>query len=158
MVNKLENLTKVATRFRQMIENTDKSKLPIEFENFPGWTPGSRNDEKIHESWGRIEVPVLFAQYLIDLGYGIPTYVRAELYDPRLRWAHTWLELDGIILDISLDGLFSDVPSVIVMEDSEYHDIFRRLDENPVAIHVFDARTVSMLRTAYHTIIGLRLH
>ncbi len=154
----LENLTKAATQFRQMIENADGSKLPIGFENFPGWAPGSRDDEKIHESWGRIEAPILLAQYLIDLGYGIPTYVRAELYEPALRWAHTWIELDGILLDIAFDGLFADQPPVIVTEDSEWHEMFRRLDENPVALHVFDEKTVSMLRTAYHQIIGLRVH
>lgn len=158
MADQLDKYTKAATRFRQMIENADRSKLPIEFENFPGWAPGSRDDEKIHESWGRIEAPILLAQYLIDLGYGIPTYVRAELYDPYLRWAHTWIELDGIILDIALDGLFNDVPKVIATRDLYWHEIFRRLDENPVAIHVFDKRTVSMLRTAYHEIIGLRVH
>ena len=154
----LDNLTEQATQFRQLIESADRSKLPTELENFPGWPPGSRDDEKIHESGGRIEAPILLAQYLIDLGHGIPTYVRAELYDPYLRWAHTWIELDGIVLDISLDGLFGDVPPVIVTEDSEWHEIFRRLDENPVAIHVFDKRTVAMLRTAYHEIIGLRVH
>ena len=105
-----------------------------------------------------MEAPILLAQYLIDLGYGIPTYVRAELYNSDLRWAHTWIELDGIVLDISLDGLFGDVPQVIVTENSEWHEVFKRLDENPVAIHVFDKRTVSMLRTAYHQIIGLRVH
>ena len=154
----LDKYKKAATRFRQMIENTDKSKLPIEFENFPGCTPGSRDDEKIHESWGRIETPILLAQYLIDLGYGIPTYVRAELYDPRLRWAHAWIELDGIILDITLDGLFSDQPPVIVTEDLYWHEIFKRLDENPVSIHVFGKRNAAILRTAYHEIIGLRVH
>ena len=158
MANQLENFTKAATRFRQMIENTDRSKLPVEFKNFPGWAPGSRDDEKIHESWGRIEAPILLAQYLIDLGYGIPTYVRAELLNPDLRWAHTWLELDGIVLDIALDGMFSDAPKVIVEEHSDSHEIFRRLDENPVAIHIFDERTVSMLRAVYHEIIGMRLH
>ena len=44
----LDDLTKVAAQFRQMIENTDRAKLPDEFENFPGWAPGSRDDEKIH--------------------------------------------------------------------------------------------------------------
>ena len=156
----LDDLTKVAAQFRQMIENADRAKLPVEFENFPGWAPGSRDDEKIYESWGRIEAPILLAQFLIDLGYGIPTYVRAELHNPDLRWAHTWLELDGIVLDICLDGMFSDAPKVIVEEhsDSDSHEIFRRLDENPVAIRCFDKRTVAMLRTAYHQILGLQLH
>ena len=158
MADQLDIYTKAATRFRQMIENTDRSKLPVELENFPGWAPGSRDDVKMYESWGRIEAPILLAQYLIDLGYGIPTYVRAELYNPDLRWGHAWIELDGIIMDIALDGMFTDAPPVIVTEDSECHEIFKRLDENPVAIHVFDKRTVAMLRTAYHEIIGLRIH
>ena len=155
----LDKYTKAATQFRQMIENADGSKLPIGFKNFPGWAPGSRDDEKVDESWGRIEAPILLAQYLIDLGYGIPTYIRAELYDPYLRWAHTWIELDGIILDIALDGMFADVPQVIVTENLYWHEIFKRLDENPVAIHCFNEHTyVSMLRSAYHEIIGLRTH
>ena len=152
MTDQLDKYTKAATRFRQMIENADRSKLPVEFEDFPSRDLASR------QSGGRAEAPILLAQYLIDLGYGIPTYVRGELYDPDRRWGHAWLELDGIILDIALDGLFADAPQVIVEKDSECHEIFKRLDENPVAIHVFDGRTVSMLRSAYHEIIGLRVH
>ena len=150
----LDKYTEAATQFRQMIENTDRSKLPIEFEDFgvPGIGLASRH------SGGRAEAPILLAQYFIDLGYGFPTYVRAELYDPDLRWAHAWIELDGVLLDIAFDGLFADMPPVIATEDSEWHDMFKRLDENPVAIHLFDKRTVVMLRTAYHEIIGLRVH
>ena len=154
----LDNLTKAATQFRQMIENADRSKLPTEFENFPGWAPGSRDDEKMYESGGRVEAPILLAQYLIDLGYEIPTYVRGELYDPRLRWGHAWIELDGIILDITFDGLFADQPPVIVTEDQYWHEMFRRLDEHPVSIHVFGKRNTAVLRSAYHEIIGLRVH
>ena len=54
---------------------------------------------------------------------------------------HAWLGLDGIVSDLAL-----------------LHDMFKRLDENFVAIHVFDERAVSMLRTACHEIIGLRTH
>ena len=148
MADQLEKFTKAATRFRQLIENSDRSRLPIEFQEFPfHWHAGSC-----------VDAPILLAQYLIDLGYGIPTYVRGELYNPDLRWGHAWIELDGIVIDIALDGLFADAPQVIVERDSDSHEIFRRLDENPVAIHVFDERTVSMLRTAYHEIIRLRIH
>ena len=143
MADQLDKLTKAATTFRQLIENTDRSKLTVDFEHFP-----------VRSGVG---ASILLAQYLIDLGYGMPTYVRGELYGP-IPWAHAWIELDGIILDIALDGLFNDVPKVIATRDLYWHEIFRRLDENPVAIHVFDKRTVSMLRTAYHEIIGLRVH
>ena len=148
MAEQLDNLTRAATRFRQMIENSDRSRLPIEFQEFPfHWHTGPC-----------VDAPILLAQYLIDLGYGIPTYVRGELYDPRRPLGHAWIELDGTVLDITLDGIFNDVPSVIVTRDLYWHDIFKRLDENPVAIHVFDERSVLMLRTAYHQIIGLRVH
>ena len=139
----LDNLTKAATTFRLLIENTDRSKLTVDFENFP-FRSG-------------VGASILLAQYLIDLGYGIPTYVRGELYG-RIPWAHAWIELDGIILDITLDGLYADQPPVIVTEDSYWHEIFKRLDENPVAIHVFNKRNASMLQAAYHEIIGLRVH
>ncbi len=157
----LDDLAEAATQFRHMIENADRSKLPVEFKNFPGESPASCHHENPYESGGRVETPILLAQYLIDLGYldyGIPHYVRGELYEPRLRWGHAWIELNGIKLDIALDGLWADQPPVIVTEDSYWHEMFRRLDANPVAIHVFDKRTVAMLRTAYHEIIGLRTH
>ncbi len=139
----LDNLTKAATTFRLLIENTDRSKLTVDFENFP-----------VRSGVG---ASILLAQYLIDLGYGIPTYVRGELYGP-IPWAHAWIELGGVILDITLDGLYSDVPPVIVTEGLYWHEVFKRLDENLVAIHVFDERTVSMLKAAYYEIIGLQVH
>ena len=139
----MNNLTKAATTFRLLIENTDRSKLTVDFENFP-----------VRSGVG---ASILLAQYLIDLGYGIPTYVRGELYGPT-PWAHAWIELDGIILDIAFDGLFADQPPVIVTEDSYWHEIFKRLDENPVALHVFNKRNASMFQAAYHEIIGLRVH
>lgn len=143
-MTKVTELTQVATLFRQMIESADRSKLTEDFENFP-FRSG-------------VDASILLAQYLIDLGYGIPNYVRGELYDPRLPLAHAWIELDGIILDITLDGLFSDQPPVIVTEDLYWHEIFKRLDENPVSIHVFGKRNAAVLRSAYHEIIGRQVH
>ncbi len=138
----LNNLTKAATSFRQLIENTDRSKLTVDFENFP-----------VRSGVG---ASILLAQYLIDLGYGIPTYVRGELYG-SIPWAHAWIELGGVILDITLDGLFNDVPPVIVTEDLYWHEIFKRLDEHLVSINVFNKHNASMFQAAYHEIIGIGL-
>ena len=57
--------------------------------------------------------------------------------------------LDGIVIDIALDGLFGDVPPVIVTENSGWHDQFSCLDEHPVAIHVYDDLTVAMLHSQH---------
>ena len=144
MADQLENLTKAATTFRWLIEETDCSKLTEDFENFP-----------VRSGVG---ASILLAQYLIDLGYGMPTYVRGELYGP-IPWAHAWIELDGIILDITFDGLFNDVPQVIVTEDLYWHEIFKRLDEHLVTINVFNKRNASMFQASYHEIVGeLQVH
>ena len=134
----LDNLTELATRFRQLIENADREKLTIQFENFPTGSCG--------------DASTLLAQYLIDSGYDTPTYVSAELYNPDLRWGHAWIELDGIVMDITADGLFADAPQVIVAENSDWHEIFRRLDEHPAEIKANDYRTSSRLTAAYEEI------
>ena len=140
MAGSLDNLTKLATQFRQLIENADWSKLTVEFEDFPAGSCG--------------DASILLAQYLIDAGYETPTYVSAELARPPNLPSHAWIELDGVILDITADGFEPSMPSVVVTENSEWRDQFNRLDEHPAAIHLYDDRTVAMLRPAYHEIIG----
>ena len=49
------------------------------------------------------------------------------------------------------------VSPYIASTDHYWHEIFKRLDENPVDIHVFAKRNAAVLRSAYHEIIGLRV-
>ncbi len=140
----LDNLTKLASRFRLLIENADRSKLPISFENFPAGSCG--------------DAAILLAQYLIDAGCDTPTYVSAELVRHPNLLSHAWIELDGIVLDITADGFEADAAPVIVTENSAWHDRFDRFDEHPAAINVYEDRIVSMLTAAYHEITRLRIH
>ena len=143
-MTKVTELTKVATQFRQMIESADTSKLTEDFENFPAGSCG--------------DASILLAQYLIDAGYDTPTYVSAELVRPPDLLSHAWIELDGVILDVTADGFEPDAPPVIVAENSTWHGRFNRFDEHPAAINVYEDRIAAMLRTAYHEIIGRRVH
>ena len=143
-MTKVAELTRAAKLFRQMIENADRSKLPIEFENFPAGSCG--------------DASILLAQYLIDAGYDTPIYVSAELVRPPDLLSHAWIELDGVILDVTADGFEPDAPPVIVAENSTWHDRFNRFDEHPAAINVYEDRTAAMLRSAYHEIIGRKVH
>ncbi len=145
----LDNLTKLASRFRLLIEETDLSDMITECEKFPYGSCG--------------DASILLAQYLIDAGCDLPTYVVGEIVEPtrldptNLR-SHAWLELGGYVLDITGDGFGPNIPSVIVTDNSDWHDQFKRFDEHPVAIHLYDDWTASRLSAAYEEIIGLRVH
>ncbi len=142
---KIRKLTKLATGFRQMIENADWSKLTIEFEDFP---VGSCGDASI-----------LLAQYLIDSGYDTPTYVSAELVTPTGLPGHAWIELNGLIIDITADGFDPKAPKVIVEANSEWHEKFEILDKHAVGISMYQQdHIVRNLLAAYHELVGLRVH
>ena len=154
-MGRLENLAKLAARFRWLIEEADWSKLTIEFENFPT---------------GCADACILLAEYLIDSGYDTPTYVSGELsvitmsdniiqlfgddVETTPLRSYAWLELDGVVVDITADGFDPNAPRVIVAENSVWDNQFSRFDEHPVAIDLYDDHTVSRLRPAYNEIIG----
>lgn len=143
MVDKLDDLRKVASRFRWLIEEADWSKLTIEFENFPR---------------GCADACILLAEYLIDSGYDTPTYVSGELVETTPLRSYSWIELNGVVLDITADGFDPNAPKIIVAKNSAWHNRFARFDEHPAAIDVYDKRTASTLRAAYDEITRLRIH
>ena len=141
----LDKFTKAATQFRSMIENADWSKLTMEFEYFPFGSCG--------------DASILLAQYLIDEGFDTPTYVSAQLNLRDRNPGHAWLELDGVIIDITADGFDPKAPEVIVAENSEWHEKFEILDKHPAGIREYHQdHIIRSLLAAYHEIIGLRAH
>ena len=88
-----------------------------------------------------------------------PTYVSAELIKPTGLPGHAWIELDGLIIDITADGFAPNAPEVIVEENSEWHEKFEILDEHPVGISMYQQdHIVRNLLAAYHEIVGLQVH
>ncbi len=133
-------LTRAATRFRQMIENADRAKLPIEFENFPTGSCGSASR--------------LLAQYLIDGGLDAPNYVVGDIVEPTKSRSHAWLELDGVVIDITADGFDPDMPKVVVTKGSSWHHQFRIRDEHLPAINLYEDRPIPRLAAAYQELTG----
>jgi len=144
-MTKVTELTKLATEFRRMIENSDWSKLTMEFEYFPFGSCG--------------DASILLAQYLLDEGFDTPTYVSAQLNLRERNPGHAWLELDGVIIDITADGFDPKAPEVIITENSEWHEMFEIIDEHPAGIHVCqEDHIIRNLLAAYHEIIRRRVH
>ena len=103
---KIETL---AFNFRKAIEAAKDNGEPGDFfRNFPVGQCGNTSD--------------LLAQYLIDNGIGPITYVNGTYYgeDWDDKWAHTWLVVNGLVIDITGDQfkyhkepLAYDVPAYI---------------------------------------------
>ena len=72
--------------------------------------------------------------------------------------SQAWLELDGVVLDITADGFDPAAPQVIVTENSAWHNRFSRFDENLVAINLYEDHTVARLRAAYNEITRRQIH
>ena len=116
-------------------------------------------DERRDGASERVMLSSLLAElHATEISFDINDGHVAAIRDSTQQLLNAAVGPNNPLGDRDIDGLFVDQPPVIVTEDLYWHDMFRRLDENPVAIHVFDKRTVTMLRTAYHEIIGLRIH
>lgn len=78
--------------FRKAIEDAKaNNELGVFFREFPVGQCGNTSD--------------MLAQYLIDNGIGPITYVNGTYYGDGWddRWAHTWLVVNGLVIDITGD-------------------------------------------------------
>lgn len=112
----------LACDFRKAIDEAKENNEPeIFFRKFPNGQCGHTSD--------------ILAQYFIDNNIGPITYVNGTYYsdindDPDDRQAHTWLIVDGLVIDITGDQfrnrkkpLKYDVP-VYVGPMTEYYKLF----------------------------------
>lgn len=113
---KLETLV---SNFRKAIEAAKANNEPGDFfRRFPVGQCGNTSD--------------ILAQYLIDNGIGPITYVNGTYYGDGWddRWAHTWLVVSGLVIDITGDQfkyhekpLAYDVP-VYIGPMTDYYRLF----------------------------------
>lgn len=109
----------IAYRFRTAIEKAiEAGESESFFRKFPTGQCGHTTD--------------MLIQYLLDLGYQHVIYVNGTYYGNEWddRWSHTWLELDGIIVDITGDQfkhhpypLKNDVP-IFVGPPNDWYRLF----------------------------------
>jgi hypothetical protein len=106
----MEKIREVAMKFREAIERTDKSLLPVQLQEFP---------------YGASDATLLLARYLCENGFGPFEHIVGERNkcQDTLHY-HAWIEKDGLIIDITADQ-YGEIPDkVIVSNDSEWHQTF----------------------------------
>lgn len=137
-------LVELVGSFRAAILRTEKSKLPISLSEFP---VGSCGDASL-----------LLARFLQEHGFGKASYVCGHLGP----YSHAWLELDGLLIDITADQfardpekeLWSGRPGdlrggVMVTRDRGWHSKFEEQFRNPADLGLYDASSRAELEQYY---------
>lgn len=99
MFNRL-NLENLANEFRAAIEAAKQAgEMHVYIRKFPVGQCGNISD--------------ILAQYLLDCKFTSVIYINGTYYGENCdeRWSHTWLEVDGLIVDLTADQFqFQKVP------------------------------------------------
>lgn len=133
----IDEVRRMASRFRMAIEACDRSRLPVSFEEFPRGSCG--------------DVTPLLGTYLIEHGFGPFDYVLGERGSSN--YTHAWLRQGQLDVDITADQ-FADAPGqIIVCGQSSWHRMFRQRVEHVADFRIYDEHTVSSLKAAYGLIV-----
>lgn len=130
--------------FRNAIEKTDKTKLPVTFESFPGGSCG--------------ETVLLLGHYLISKGFGEFDYMLGEL-DSEIEDqgpSHAWLQQKKLIVDITADQFEDFNDPIFVKSHSLWHENFNGEVEHEADFFIYqgtDNHTFNMLNIAYSNIL-----
>lgn len=135
LLHRLDNLGELARRFRSALETCDRTRLPVGLQGFPSGACG--------------DASLLLAKYLQENGQGKSEYVSGN----DGGQTHAWLELDGVIIDITADQFNRSNDPVIVTTNSTCHQRFKDQSRRAVSIEDYDAHTSSLLNAAYQEII-----
>ena len=134
----IEKVLRRSLEFREAIERSDKSKLPVSFSNFPR---GSCGDA----------VPLL-ARYLESCGLGSWLYVSGvrsgELGDGSF-FSHAWIRNEELVVDITADQFEDFFEKVFVASSSEWHASFKITDEHVASFDVYGESVMRELEATY---------
>jgi hypothetical protein len=135
LLRRLDNLGDLARRFRAALEDCDQTKLPVGLQAFP--------------SGACADASLLLSEYLREKGEGKAEYVSGKDGNKT----NAWLELDGIIIDITGDQFNRSIDPVIVSTNSIWHQRFEDRSRRTVSIDDYDAHTSTLLNAAYRELI-----
>jgi hypothetical protein len=133
LINRLATLRALTSRFRTALEGCDPAKLPIGLQVFPRGACG--------------DVSLLLGKYLHENGEAGIEYVSGKNGDQT----HGWLELNGIIVDITADQFDSIIESVVVTTCSTWHQKFT--GQSRRRFNIEDVDTCPSLSVAYNEIL-----
>ena len=91
------------------------------------------------------DASLLLARYLADSGLGTTEYVSGWWGDQ----GHAWLELDGLIIDVTASQFDPELPEAFVSSDRTWHLRFTDLERRPSDFESYDARTASEFGRVY---------
>jgi len=115
----------------------DKSSLCITLKSFPNGACG--------------DVSYLLAKYLEESGCGKFDYVLGKRR-PNSH-SHTWLEQNGVIIDITADQFEGISTEVLVTTDRSWHLQFKEEDRHVADFERYNGNTVSNLRASYRQVV-----
>jgi hypothetical protein len=138
----LARIKSEAVRFRRAFEKCDPNRLPDTLKQFPRGACG--------------DAVLLLAEFLGEQGIGIRTftYVCGERQGARIREFHTWLEIDGVIVDITADQFPEITETVIVTRHSAWHRTFKHRERKNADYRIYGEPTISTLGNAYNAIFN----
>ena len=103
----IEELYKLASQFRNALDQLEWSQMPDGFKDFPAGTCGNISN--------------ILAEYLYECGV---TGVELVIGTNALHGSHAWLEISGVIVDITADQFPDISASVTVTRDHRWHSQF----------------------------------
>lgn len=131
----LYKLFLLTLKFRNAIEKCDKSLLPVSFKHFPA---ASCKDSSL-----------LLSIYLKENDFGEFYYVLGE----RGKLSHCWLMQDNVVVDITADQFDDQQNKVIVLANSEWHNLFEGKVQHKASLDIYEGSTKTKLLKAYKTIL-----
>lgn len=137
-VDELE-LKKLATRFRKLIVDCQPEELQHQIPSINRFPTGTCGD-----------VSDLLGKYLIDHGYLDVEYV----YGMHFQQSHGWLEIDGVIIDITGDQFSDFDEAIFVSRDRSYHNRFKDQRRRRGGYEQLNNYQVTRLSVVYNVIIS----
>lgn len=125
-------LSLAARRFRQAIEKSDRTRLSIDFAEFPLGSCGTAS--------------LLLGTYLQRLGFGGFDYVLGRRGRGCDIISHAWLKDRRFLVDITADQFKESRQEVIVATQSTWHETFIQEVEHEAHLRVFDPQAQHSLR------------
>lgn len=118
----------IASKFRESILAVNPADRPSSLENFPLGSCGDSTD--------------LLASHLEETGFGASDYVLGM----KKGASHAWLQIEGLIVDITADQ-FEDGPGqVVVVPQSDWHDGWSARSERRAGLRHTSGPTSPTLR------------
>jgi len=95
------------------------------------------------------DAALLLGMYLANEGFGEPEYVAGN----RGEWSHAWVELGGLVVDVTADQFDDEDQAVVVRAaPSAWHSGFEEHTRHAASILAYDDATRVRLERAYRLI------